>query len=118
MDNKIIEIINNLQLKDNYTDLTGIAFITQTMRQTIFYVKIDNEWHQSNNMIEEDLIDSVLLDKFDKELAEYIRNSSFFDKDKLNVITFDSTGAINCAYKENDASIYQIRKEWKSKNII
>ncbi|MCQ2962321.1 MAG: hypothetical protein MJ235_08320 [archaeon] len=109
-------IISKINAK-GITSIKGLALVSKTSYEVIFYGSVKGTIIQSNNMIEENLIDSVFLDQIYEEIANNVKKSSEYDSESLNVVIFDDKGISSFKKQDRSCSLYSIKKEWK-KSIV
>ncbi len=98
------------------SSVKGLALVSDTSYEVIFYGIINGKTIQSNTMVEEDLIDSVFLDKIYNDIASCIKKTSDYDNNKLNIVEFNDNGIVSHKKENRDYSVYKVIKEWE-KNI-
>ena len=60
MEKEIITQIENLE-KEGISNIDMLALITKTTSEIVFYGEIQGKIYKSNNMVEENLIDSLKI---------------------------------------------------------
>ena len=108
--NKIILEIEKL----NVGKIDLLALISKTSSEVVFYCDVNGKTIQSNNLIEEGLIDSVKLDSFYSTVTTIIRNDSKFNASKMNIVKINRNNEISITYDETNCRVYGIKKEWKN----
>lgn len=93
--------------------IKGIAFISSESSEIEFYGIINGQMIQSNDMFEEDLVDSTIIDNFYDDLSETIRSSIKYNSDKLNIVIFDDNGEVSFNYEQPNCRTHFIRENWK-----
>ena len=81
----------------------------------------DGKYVQSNELVDQELIDDSLLGEAIDKLVEEVRKLSCFDSEKRNVISAIIDGesvAWELEQFEKTVGLYKIKKEWKSKNLF
>ena len=99
--------------KNGISNIKGIAIITDTSSEIIFYGNINGERMQSNQMSEENYVSFELIDTFYDNFTNKIRTLSNFKNDKTNIITFNDEGIETYKYEKLDCHNYLIKKEWE-----
>lgn len=107
---KIISVIE--QLNVGKVDL--LALITDSSSDVVFYCNINGKQLQSNNLVEEGLMDSIKMDNFYKEVTSIIRKNENFKTDKMNIIKVNQKNEITFSYADKNCRVYSIKKEWKN----
>lgn len=107
---KIIAEIDKL----NVGKIDLLAIVSKSSSEIVFYCDKNGRMIQSNNLIEEGLIDSVALDTFCSTITCIIRNDSKFREDKMNIVKVNRNNEITCIYDDINCRIYGIKKEWKN----
>lgn len=100
--------------KLNLGKIDLLALVSKTSSEVVFYCDVNGKSIQSNNLIEEGLIDSVKLDTFYSSVTTIIRNDSKFKADKMNIVKINKNNDISFTYDETNCRIYGIKKEWKN----
>lgn len=100
--------------KLNIGKINLLALVSKTSSEVVFYCDVSGKSIQSNNLIEEGLIDSVKLDTFYSSVTTIIRNDSKFKTDKMNIVKINKNNDISFTYVEPNCRIYGIKKEWKN----
>ena len=96
------------------------AAVSQTSHELFFYSYIDGEPVQCYELAQQGRLDANELDTVFEAVAEIIRGSKKFVKDKNNIATIkvDRSGIrMDLEYVEKDAGMYKIKKEWKQRNL-
>lgn len=81
----------------------------------------DGKYVQSNELVDQELIDDSLLEEAIDKLVEEVRKLSCFDSEKRNVISAIINGESvvwELEQFEKTIGLYKIKKEWKSKNLF
>lgn len=99
--------------EQDITEIQGLALVTKTSYEVVFYGKINGEIVQSNNMVEMNLIDSVLLDDFYSEMAKKVKELPDYKEECMNIFTFDDKSHFELKTEEKARSLYSIKKHWK-----
>lgn len=110
MNNILISEIEKLSL--NEVDL--LALVTDTSYDVSFYASVDGKRIQSNTMVEEGLIDSVILTAFYEKVATVIREDEGFDSSALNVVKVNRNSEVSMSKMERNTRVYAIKKEWRN----
>ena len=110
MNNMIISEIRKLGLGE--VDL--LALVTDTSYDVSFYASVDGKRIQSNTMVEEGLIDSVVLMAFYEKVATVIRMDEGFDPGALNVVKVNRNSEVSVSKMERNTRVYAIKKEWRN----
>ena len=110
MNNMIISEIRKLGLGE--VDL--LALVTDTSYDVSFYANVDGKRIQSNTMVEEGLIDSVVLMAFYEKVATVIRMDEGFDPGALNVVKVNRNSEVSVSKMERNTRVYAIKKEWRN----
>lgn len=113
MKKEIITQIENLE-KEGITDIDMLALITKTTSEIIFYGEIQGKIYQSNNMVEENLIDSLKIEKFYENIAKIIRSDKEFREEKMNIIKVNREKVFSIEIEDKDCKVYRIKKEWRN----
>lgn len=113
MKTQIIEEIKNLE-KKGIAKIDLLALVTDTSYEIVFYGDINGKKIQSNNMVEEDLIDSRIIDDFYEKINQIIANSEEFDKEKMNIVKVNNKYEIYFEKENRDIKVYKIKKEWRN----
>lgn len=113
MKKEIIAQIENLE-KEGISNIDILALVTETSSEVVFYGEIQGRIYQSNNMIEENLIDSLKIENFYENIAKIIRNNEKFNNEKMNIIKINKEKIFELEIKEKDCKVYKIKKEWKN----
>ncbi|ERK65996.1 hypothetical protein HMPREF1984_01937 [Leptotrichia sp. oral taxon 215 str. W9775] len=113
MKKEIITQIENLE-KEGITDIDMLALITKTTSEIIFYGKIQGKIYQSNNMVEENLIDSLKIEKFYENIVKIIRSDKEFREEKMNIVKVNREKEFSIEIEEKNCKVYKIKKEWKN----
>lgn len=119
MEKEIITQIENLE-KEGISNIDMLALITKTTSEIIFYGEIQGKIYQSNNMIEENLIDSLKIEKFYENIAKIIRSDKEFREEKMNIVKVNREKKFSIEIDEKNCKVYKIKKDWKNKifNLI
>lgn len=85
----------------------------------IFYYSFfeDGSCKHSTELMDGGVIAASVVEKGFDKLANYVRNSEYFDGDKRNVITLIVEGTSEKMEKnqyDKSNSLYKIKKEWKA----
>ena len=70
--------------------------------------------YQSNNMVEENLIDSLKIEKFYENIAKIIRSDKEFREEKMNIVKVNREKKFSIEIDEKNCKVYKIKKEWKN----
>ena len=108
---KIIDKIKELE-KTGISNINLIAFVTKSSSEVVFYGTIDGIRYQSNNMVEEDKIDSGDLDAFYGDIAKIIREDKKFDESTMTIVKA-SDKECKVELSEKKTSTYKLLKEWE-----
>lgn len=100
--------------KINVGKIELLALISKTSSEVVFYCDINGKTVQSNNLIEEGLLDSVKLESFYSAVTTIIRSDSKFNANKMNIVKINKNNEISFTYDEINCRIYGIKKEWKN----
>ena len=122
--------------KNDLSELTNIAndIIPKASNKTIIFCEIEKTSYEifyysfysngkikhSSEIIDNDEIDSTVVDKVFNDIAKYIRKSEEFDPTKRNVITITINGknsTIDVKQYDKSVGLYKIKKDWKNANI-
>ena len=113
MEKEIITQIENLE-KEGISNIDMLALITKTTSEIIFYGEIQGKIYQSNNMVEENLIDSLKIEKFYENIAKIIRSDKEFREEKMNIIKVNREKVFSIEIEDKDCKVYRIKKEWRN----
>jgi len=113
MEKEIITQIENLE-KEGISNINMLALITKTTSEIIFYGEIQGKIYQSNNMVEENLIDSLKIEKFYENIVKIIRSDKEFRKEKMNIVKVNREKEFSIEIEEKNCKVYKIKKEWKN----
>ena len=113
MEKEIITQIENLE-KEGISNINMLALITKTTSEIIFYGEIQGKIYQSNNMVEENLIDSLKIEKFYENIVKIIRSDKEFRKEKMNIVKVNREKEFSIEIEEKNFKFYKIKKEWKN----
>jgi hypothetical protein len=113
MEKEIITQIENLE-KEGISNIDMLALITKTTSEIIFYGEIQGKIYQSNNMVEENLIDSLKIEKFYENIAKIIRSDKEFREEKMNIVKVNREKEFSIEIEEKNCKVYKIKKEWKN----
>lgn len=72
-------------------------------------------------LAENDKLDENVLDAVFEKIAKFVRDSEKFQPDKNNIITYiiEQSGIdFTIEYFDKDKKIFEIKKEWKIKNLL
>lgn len=88
----------------------------------IFYYSYfaDGSLKQCNELVDEGLLDSGLLEKGFEKIAKFIRDCDKYDPEKRNVITIKVEGTLEKVIAEQldkSTGLYKIKKDWKATNL-
>lgn len=111
------EILNEIK-KLNLSDVRLLALITQTSYDVVFYALVDGKMQQSNALAESGKIDLLALDHFYETIFNIVKNDSEFNSAMLNIVTFSEKDGCRINYMPKDAKMYEIKKQWKTQNIL
>ena len=106
---KIIAEIDKL----NVGKIDLLAIVSKSSSEIVFYCDKNGRMIQSNNLIEEGLIDSVALDTFCSTITCIIRNDSKFREDKMNIVKVNRNNKGN--NKSNNKKNVETSKTEKGK---
>lgn len=111
MKEKIKTIFMNIDL--DIKEIYLLAIVANNRSEVVFYGKVGDRLYQSNEMIEEGIINVLSIDKIYSEVVSIIKRSSHFRMDKINVIKYEEKTPVQVDYYENNVSYNTIRKKWK-----
>ncbi len=97
--------------------VNGLALVSNTSYEVVFYGMINGKLVQSNNMIEEGLVDSLFLESIYEEIVGCVKKSANYNSEKLNIVTFNDNGIVSFKNQDRACSLFSIKKEWK-KTVI
>ena len=80
----------------------------------LFVINLQGKIYQSNNMVEENLIDSLKIEKFYENIAKIIRSDKEFREEKMNIIKVNREKAFSIEIEDKDCKVYRIKKEWRN----
>ncbi len=113
MEKEIITEIENLE-KEGISDIDMLALITKTTSEIIFYGEIQGKIYQSNNMVEENLIDSLEIETFYENITKIIKTDKEFREEKMNIIKVNREKVFSIEIEDKDCKVYRIKKEWRN----
>ena len=113
MEKEIIVQIENLE-KKGISNIDMLALITKTSSEVIFYGEIQGKIYQSNNMVEENLIDSLEIETFYENITKIIKTDKEFREEKMNIIKVNREKVFSIEIEDNDCKVYRIKKEWRN----
>lgn len=103
-----------LKVKEKgFSNVELLALVTNSSYEVMFYAKRDDDYFQSNAMVEDGMLTWEFVDKIYNEVAHIIRNSKEYDPDKLNVVKVALDKEMTISYEERDSHQYKLKKEWK-----
>lgn len=90
-----------------------IALVTESGYQVVFFGDHDGETFQSNDMMEEDIVDTDVIERIYEKVSRLIRNSPDFHPDEMNIVTYSENQGAQIRYdSEDDCDEYQIMRDW------
>ena len=107
-------------IPENSDKTIFFASITKTSYEIFFYSFINGEPKQCYTLAEEGKLDENKLAEVFDSIADIIRDSKIFKKDKINIATirFENLQlSMDMEYYEKDVRMYKVKKEWKENNI-
>lgn len=113
----IITCLNGLR-KYGLSDIKGLAFVTDKNYEVFFYAMYEGIVYQSNDIADNNFVDSITMNNFYKNIKDIIVNCEEYNMDKLNVIKFNDYGIVDFSVKNISDSIYNIRKQWKKNEAL
>ena len=113
MEKEIIVQIENLE-KKGISNIDMLALITKTSSEVIFYGEIQGKFYQSNNMVEENLIDSLEIETFYENITKIIKTDKEFREEKMNIIKVNREKVFSREIEDKDCKVYRIKKEWRN----
>ena len=113
MEKEIITQIENLE-KEGISNINMLALITKTTSEIIFYGEIQGKIYQSNNMVEENLIDSLEIETFYENITKIIKTDKEFREEKMNIIKVNRKKVFSIEIEDKDCKVYRIKKEWRN----
>ena len=113
MEKEIITQIENLE-KEGISNINMLALITKTTSEIIFYGEIQGKIYQSNNMVEENLIDSLEIETFYENITKIIKTDKEFREEKMNIIKVNREKVFSIEIEDKDCKVYRIKKEWRN----
>ena len=113
MEKQIIVQIENLE-KKGISNIDMLALITKTSSEVIFYGEIQGKIYQSNNMVEENLIDSLEIETFYENITKIIKTDKEFREEKMNIIKVNREKVFSIEIEDKDCKVYRIKKEWRN----
>ena len=113
MGKEIIVQIENLE-KKGISNIDMLALITKTSAEVIFYGEIQGKIYQSNNMVEENLIDSLEIETFYENITKIIKTDKEFREEKMNIIKVNREKVFSIEIEDKDCKVYRIKKEWRN----
>ena len=113
MEKEIITQIENLE-KEGISNIDMLALITKTTSEIIFYGEIQGKIYQSNNMVEENLIDSLEIETFYENITKIIKTDKEFREEKMNIIKVNREKVFSIEIEDKDCKVYRIKKEWRN----
>ena len=113
MEKEIIVQIENLE-KKGISNIDMLALITKTSSEVIFYGEIQGKIYQSNNMVEENLIDSLEIETFYENITKIIKTDKEFREEKMNIIKVNRKKVFSIEIEDKDCKVYRINKEWRN----
>ena len=90
-----------------FTEVELLALVSEV----VFYAKHNNQYMQSNALVENDVISSTEVDSIYKKVAEFVRQSKEFNPDKMNIVKA-SSDTVKIKYDEKRCRLYKIKKNW------
>ena len=109
MEKEIIVQIENLE-KKGISNIDMLALITKTSSEVIFYGEIQGKIYQSNNMVEENLIDSLEIETFYENITKIIKTDKEFREEKMNIIKVNRKKVFSIEIEDKDCKVYRIKK--------
>ena len=94
-----------------FTEVELLALVSDTSYEVVFYAKHNNQYMQSNALVENDVISSTEVDSIYKKVAEFVRQSKEFNPDKMNIVKA-SSDTVKIKYDEKRCRLYKIKKNW------
>ena len=113
MEKEIIVQIENLE-KKGISNIDMLALITKTSSEVLFYGEIQGKIYQSNNMVEENLIDSLEIETFYENITKIIKTDKEFREEKMNIIKVNRKKVFSIEIEDKDCKVYRIKKEWRN----
>lgn len=113
MEKEIIVQIENLE-KKGISNIDMLALITKTSSEVIFYGEIQGKIYQSNNMVEENLIDLLEIETFYENITKIIKTDKEFREEKMNIIKVNRKKVFSIEIEDKDCKVYRIKKEWRN----
>ena len=113
MEKEIIVQIENLE-KKGISNIDMLALITKNSSEVIFYGEIQGKIYQSNNMVEENLIDSLEIETFYENITKIIKTDKEFREEKMNIIKVNRKKVFSIEIEDKDCKVYRIKKEWRN----
>ena len=112
MQDQIERILRRLEPFE-VTDIDLIAFVTRNSYQVVFFGDHDDETFQSNEMMEEDIVDTDVIERIYEEVSRLIRNSPDFHSDKMNIVTYNKNQGVQFRYDSaTECDRYQVMDDW------
>ena len=108
MEKEIIVQIENLE-KKGISNIDMLALITKTSSEVIFYGEIQGKIYQSNNMVEENLIDSLEIETFYENITKIIKTDKEFREEKMNIIKVNRKKVFSIEIEEKDCNTKQYK---------
>lgn len=108
----ILNQINKLE-EHGIKNISMIALISDTSSEVVFYCDYNNCRVQSNSLVEEYGIDSMIIEGFYSSITDIIRNSKDFKTESMNIVKVIGE-SIEVSYEEKTCRTYKIIKEWSA----
>lgn len=107
---ELIALITELE-QNQISNVNLIALISDTSSEVVFYCDYNGNRVQSNALSEEYDFDANIIDSFYKKVTAIIRESSQFNKEKMNIVKVDDND-VQFEFDEKVCRTYRIIKEW------
>lgn len=107
--NELVKAIKNL----NLGGIELLALVTDTSYEVVFYANVNGKVYQSNQLVEEDLIDPLKLDAFYGVVARIVGSSRQFKNGMMNIVKVNAKFDVSVLYAEEVCHEYAIKTEWE-----
>ena len=108
------EIYNILLDKSNAETIWTLAMVSDSSYEILFYAKIREQLIQSNEMVEQGIIDISDVDSYYNAVVLFVRQSSRYITGKMNIVKLDGVEVAEHKIDEINCNLFKVRKDWKS----
>jgi hypothetical protein len=115
----IVEIVDVIMPK-KVDKVVFFCEVEDNASECCYYVFRNQEVKQCYALVEDESVDSLLLNNTLKKMADYIRQTQTYVNGKRNVVTIIIEGTsekIKTQVYEKSIGLYQLKKEWKEKYL-